>query len=48
MRFRAMAMAMARVRVRVGAHQADLGHRVLVGAVEEPHALVARLGLGIG
>ena len=50
MRFRAMAMAKARVRVRVrvGAHLADLGHRVLVGAVEEPHALVARLGLGIG
>ena len=48
MRFRAMAMAKARVRVRVGAHQADLGHRVFIGAVEEPHALVARLGLGIG
>ena len=48
MRLRAMAMAKARARIRVGAHLADLGHRVLVGAVEEPHALVARLGLGIG
>ena len=32
----------------VEAHLADHGHRVLVGAVEEPNALVARRHRGLG